>query len=97
MGIVVACIRLNGFGRSGARFIEQRHARLANRPAECAAAHLSRDGKAKVRLAGTQFLGMKVFKKDRKEMLGGVVTSQLRKRARDLRSGAMNRRYEDQQ
>lgn len=72
MDIVVTCVRLKHHGRGSVGFIPQRPVRLANRPTECAAAHFSRDGKSKVRVAGMQFPGMKKFEKNGKEMLGGI-------------------------
>ena len=97
MRIVVAGIRLKNRGRSSVGFIPQRPVRLAIRPAECAAAQFSRDGKAKMRVARSQFFGLKEFEKYGKEMLGRVITGQRRERADDLAGGAMNGRYEDQQ
>ena len=79
------------------RFIPQRSVRFANRPSECAAADFSCNGEAKVRVAGAQFLGMKEFEKDGKEVLGGVIAGQRRKRGGNLARGAMNGRNEDQQ
>lgn len=97
MAIVVVCIRFENGGRVSVGFIPQRSVHLAIRPSECASAHLSCDGKAKVRAPGTQFVGMKEFEKDSKEVLGGVIAGQRRERADDLARGAMNGRNEDQQ
>ena len=83
--------------RLSVRFIAQRSMRLTNRPPKCAAAYFSGDGKAKVRVAGTQILGVKEFEKSGKEALSGVIAGQRRKRRDDLARGAMNGRNEDQQ
>ena len=74
--IAVAYIRFRDGGRSSVSFIAQRSVRFANRPPERASAYLSCDGEAKVRVAGMQFLGMKEFEKDGKEVLGGVIAGQ---------------------
>ena len=97
VGILVADIRFKSHGRSSVRFIRKGPVGLADRPAESAPAYLSRDRESEVRTTGTQFLGMKVFEKDSKEVLGRVIAGQGRECARDLGGGAMNGRNEDQQ
>ncbi len=76
VGVLVAYIRFKNHGRSSVRFVRKSPVGLADRPAESAPAYLSRDGESKVRTSGTQFLGIKVFEKDSKEVLGRVIAKQ---------------------
>src|SRR5580658_1268598 len=97
MGAVAAVLDSPGRGRSFLEVIRELQARFANGPAECAAAHLSRDGESKVRATRAEFAGMKEIKKRRKEMLGGVLASERRKRCADLARGAVDSRNKNQE
>src|SRR6202041_702173 len=97
MGSIAALGDSLGRGRSCVRVIREVQSKLANRPAEGASAHLSRDGESKVRAAQAEFLRVQEIEKSREKMLGRVLAAEQGKHGADLSRGAVDGRNKNQE